>query len=294
MKIKDYFEDYLNYLYLEGRSPKTIREHRRFLYGAVVHSPVADKRINHLKLTDVAYLIESGKMHGEFGSQRAVSVFRCYLHYLHDKGIKLPLDYRDIQVPRSPYKEGVYYTKEELEKIFNAIMTKGTATYFCRLRLRALLEVLFASGMRISEALSLTKEQFYKEIKPRKEAIIKGKGGDQRVVYFTDRSIKWIEKYLAARKDNSPALFVSMKGTPLKVVTAKSDLMRHRKEWGIDKRVHFHAFRRSLATYLIEHGADIKTTQIVLGHKSERTTLKYYVIANKQRAKDVYHQLLDN
>ncbi|MDA2921720.1 tyrosine-type recombinase/integrase [Patescibacteria group bacterium AH-259-L07] len=289
MRIEDKFLDYLSYLRRTGLTEKTVTEHRRFLFGSISHS-VSRTKIKKLKLTDIAKTIEAGKVHGEYGSQRSVVTLRRYLKYLQDTGVRIPFDWRDIKVPQVPEKEKISLTKEELEKIFKNIMT-SSAKPQCRLRMRTLFEVLFSTGMRISEALSLTREQF-KEIKKTKETIIRGKGGDERIVYFTDRAIEWIERNLKARNDDCPALFINTLGRPLIMVTAKSDLLRHRDEWGIPKRVHFHIVRRTLATLLIEGGADMKSTQTILGHRSPRTTLRYYVTVNRKRAKQVHQRIL--
>jgi integrase/recombinase XerD len=277
---------------MKGMSDHTIGEHKRFLFGALSHSKIVNKKIQDLKLTDVASVIEAGRAHGEYGSQRAVVTYRQYLKYLQESGVKLPFDWRDIEVPKVPEKERISYNEKELKRIFKAVMKKGTARKFARYRMRALLETIFASGMRISEALTLTKKQF-KEFSRTHETIIKGKGGEERAVYFTSRAIKWIKEYLKIRKDYCEALFVNESGKPLKMVTAKSDLLRHRDEWGLDKIVRFHAFRRTLATFLIEKGANPKETQHILGHKSERTTLRYYVALDRKKAKNTHQRLLN-
>ena len=283
MKVTNYFSNYLEYLRQKGLAEHTIREHKRFLYGALSHTlPLCDKRIQDLKLTDCASIIESGKNHGEYGSQRAIVTFRQFLKFLKESGIKIPFDWRDIEVPRVPFKEQPVAEP----KILNKIPTKT----LWQLRERTLLEILFATGMRIGEALSLNKKDIdWKS----KEAKVKGKGGDEGMVYFSDRSLEWLKKYLKMREDDYPALFVNQAGKERwSQVSARNYLRKYRKKWEIEKPITHHSFRRGLATYLIEKGADIKATQYLLRHKSERTTLRYYVAVNKKRAKMIHQRIL--
>lgn len=289
MKLKDQFRDYTNYLRQKGYTDHTIKEHKRFLNGALSHAEVvADKDIKDLKLTDVGAVMQAGKRHGEYGSQRAVVTFRRFLRFLQRSGVELPFDWRDIEVPRVPEKEKPYVGIKEFNEFVKAIPLDN----ICRLRTRALLEILFASGMRISEALSLTRDDIDWEKKEAK--IVSGKTRDERIVYFTDRSLRWLKKYLKARKDNCPALFVNQGGTgAMKRATARNYLRNLRKELEVKKHITHHSFRRALATVLIEEGADIKSTQHIMGHKSERTTLRYYAKVNKRRAKKVHRRILE-
>ena len=152
------------------------------------------------------------------------------------------------------------------------------------LRTRALLETLFASGMRIGEALSLRIKNIDWE---KQEAIIRGKGGDERVVGFTERALYWLRKYLKRREDNCEWLFANRSGTGgLKQAAAKYYLRTHQKEWNLDKHITFHTFRRSLATYLMNKKMELKQVQNAIGWKSERTLLRYYACVNKEKARE--------
>lgn len=295
MKIKDKFFDYFEYMKKKGLNEKTIKEHQRFLYGAVSHSSLINKEISSLKLTDTADLIEAGKTHGEFGPQRTICVFRRYLKFLKENGVKIPFDWRDLEIPQVSSKEIIVLDKKELFKVFETfpINHPNIGARRMALCMRTLCEILFTTGMRISESLTLKREQ-WPIIKEKKEIIIKGKNSDERIIYFSDEAIKWLEKYLIERNDNSPAMFVNSYGEELKVVTAKSYLLRFRKKLGeTGKKIKFHTFRRTLATQLFENGADIKSVQVILGHRSERTTLKYYIKANERLAREVHRRILN-
>ena len=126
MVFNSHFDDYLNYLRQRGYTEHSIGEHKRFLCGALSHSDITHKRIGNLKLTDVGAIMESAKVHGEFGPQRAVVTFRRYLKFLQDSGIKIPFDWRDVEVPRVPEKEHTYLTEGELKRLLNAIPVHKT------------------------------------------------------------------------------------------------------------------------------------------------------------------------
>lgn len=283
MKVKDKFRDYLNYLRQKGFNEKTIKEYRHYLLGAVSHAELlSEKELKKLKLTDTASIIESGKTHGVTGARRSMSVFRGYLRFLKESGIKIPFDYRDVKVPTYPHKKQIALEPNELRKI----PTKN----ICDLRTRVLLEVCFATGLRVSEALSLNKADIDWK---KKEAKVIAKGGDEEIVYFTDRSLRWIKRYLRTRKDDLSALFVNGWGTSrLAGSSARNYLLDYRKEWGFDSPITHHSCRRGLATYLAIHGADIKSTQHIMRHKSERTTLRHYIIVGEKRAKKVHRRVL--
>lgn len=289
MRIGDKYSEYLDYL-RKKFTEKTAYEHKRLLLGALSHS-IHDKKISDLKLTDVADIIEAAKVHGEYGPQRSVVVFRRYLKFLKDSSIKLPFDWRDIEVPKVPHKEGVVFTHDELLKIFDSfnLNDKLRSRRLAAWSMRALCETLYGTMMRISEALSLLMMD-WPLIRERKEVIIKGKGGIERPVFFTPRAVEWLGNYLKQRENiksrySSPTLFVNGHGLPLLMCTVKSYFLRNRDKLGLGEKLRSHTFRRTGLTRLLLNGANIKSVQVIAGHKSERTTLRHYVVVNKAQAK---------
>lgn len=287
MQIKDKFQEFIEYERNCGKIEKTIYEHQRLLFGSLSHS-IQEKNINDLRLTDVALIMKAGEAHGEYGPQRSVCVFRVFLKYLHDSGVKLPFDWRDIKLPTVPQKSVEYLTEEELEKIRNCFDTNTLSG----LRTRALIETLYDTGMRISEALSLNREDI--EWEKRETKITNCKTKDQgETVYFTDRSLNWLKLYLLARADNFPPLFASWGGNRLTSCTARNVLRRAVKNLGIKKHIRHHIFRRTMATKLLQNKVDIKTVQTILRHKSERTTLKYYIGIDKDKIKASHQAIME-
>jgi site-specific recombinase XerD len=285
MRVNELFETYLKYLAQKGYAARTIREYKRFLYGPLAKA-IGDREITSLTITDCAKLIEAGKNYGEFGPQRAVVTFRRLMCFVHECGQPTPFDYRDLPVPKVPGKENEYLTEEEMEIVMNAL----DVTTHAGLRTRALLEVLYASGMRVSEAISLNRDDIDFELK---EAwVTNAKSKDREKVYFNDRSLEWVKRYLEFRKDDMPALFVSGRGRMLSC-TSRNYMRVHLSNLGIKKHLKHHIFRKTFVTHLIQQGADISSVQDLARHRSPRTTLKSYAVINKERSKEVHQKILN-
>lgn len=286
MKFKDAFEGFLDYRRRMGRDEKTIGSDMKIVYGTFLHS-IADREIASFKMTDIADIIEAGKAHGEFGPQRSVSTLRKFFQYCDDAGIKTPFDWRDIEMPHVPRKINEYLTKEELTMVLESF----DLTQLHGLRTRALCEILFATGMRISEALSLNRKDINWETK--EAMVVNAKNGDQQIVNFTDRSLLWLKRYLDARTDDQPYLFTAGKGR-MPSVTARFYLRAHTKKLGIKKHIKNHIFRKSFVTHLIEKGADLAMVSSLARHRDVRTTLRFYAAVNKERSKDVHEAIMNN
>ena len=182
------------------------------------------------------------------------------------------LDPVEIKLPRRPPPEVEFLTNEEIERVLAAIDT----TKLTGLRLRALVEVLLASGMRISEALSLDRDS----IDLRKnEARIVGKGNKPRTVFFSDRSLVWVHRYLQRRADDCPAVFATTWNPPRRWPRVDiSPVFRHlRQKAGITKHLTPHLLRHTFCTNLLHNGADITFIKALAGHQDIQTTARYYL-----------------
>ncbi|OHA16860.1 MAG: hypothetical protein A3C79_00845 [Candidatus Taylorbacteria bacterium RIFCSPHIGHO2_02_FULL_45_28] len=279
--LRDYFEEYLTFRAQEGNVSKTLVEHRRFLEGPL-ETAVGHKKVEDLRIIDRAALIEAGKPYGIYGSQRAVVTFRQLCRFLNQRGTKLPFDWRDIETPKVPSKMVDYLTSDEIEKIRNAFNPNSMPG----LRTRSLIEFLLDTGMRIGEACSVNRDDVNFDTH---EIRIKNcKTHEDNVVYFTDRSAEWIKMYLGARRDKHPALFLSGRDRMLPL-TSRNYIRAKTKNLGIKKKIGHHVFRKTCGTYLLQNQVDIKSVQTLLRHKSERTTLRYYIGIDKEKCK-VMHQ----
>lgn len=286
-KLKDYFESFILYKKQKGFTKHTIGEYQRFIKDVLCC--IAEKRLKDLRITDQALIQEYGRRHGYWGELRAVSVFLQFCKYLDDAGEKLPFSINKIKLPHTKDKEQEYLTPEEFEDLMSKLPTT-----FYGLRDRALYELLWSTGLRISEALGIQKSDIFfkeKEIK-----VHTAKGGEGDKVYICERLEYWLQRYLEIRQDSKPFLFVCYYGDcrPLTKIMARKNLANYRKEFGITKKIDHPSFRRGFATNLIENGATIKETQYLCRHRSERTTLKHYVKFDKIKVKDVHHKIFDN
>lgn len=197
------------------------------------------------------------------------------------------LDPHEIQLPPRPKPEVQYLTNPEIERIRN-VVSQHT---FTGLRLRTLIEVLLATGLRISEALSLDRDQFKWETE---EIEVVGKGGKRRTVFLNDECRAWINKWLRLRTDDHPALFVTT-GIPRRL--ARYDISKYfidlRRKAQIDKKLTPHLLRHTYCTNLLHHGADITFIKELAGHTDIQTTAKYYLGVDKQALKRVVKNCLN-
>jgi len=163
------------------------------------------------------------------------------------------------------------------------------------LRDRAILESLFSTGLRIAELVALNREQFT-NIKDKKdlELGIIGKGAHPRTVYFSERALSWVKKYLDTRKDKDKALFIHYRAREDAEarLTARS-IERIVKKYAILAGVPIfttpHTLRHSMATDLLTQGVDLRTIQEFLGHRNIVTTQIYTHVTNK-RLRDIHRQ----
>jgi site-specific recombinase XerD len=201
-----------------------------------------------------------------------LSCLRGFLRYLRDERHLRVLDAEKIKRPRIPQRTVEYLTEEELDLLLDAIPTHT----WNGLRDRALIEVLFSSGMRISEVLALDRAVLEWELR---QAVIVGKGKKERKVYFSEAAIDWLTKYLATRHDEDPAVFVTS-GSPPKRLQAHGTWKRFNRYGqmaGLAKRVYPHMLRHTMATMLLANGCPIGHIRVLLGHTHLATTCRYYL-----------------
>jgi len=155
------------------------------------------------------------------------------------------------------------------------------------LRNKALLILIYASGFRISEALSITK----KHLNNLDFIKIIGKGNKERIVPWVDKARYFIEQYLSKLPYNiqdDDFLFVGRQGKPLQPAVFNRELIKLRRLYGLPEHLSAHSFRHSFASHLLENGADLRSIQELLGHRSLSTTQIYTKVTTK-RLEDVYN-----
>lgn len=214
---------------------------------------------------------------------------RSLLDYFANKNI-LSLPSEKIKLAKdTKEKEVRFLTLEQIEKLLSAPDTSKIQG----LRDRAIMETLFSTGMRISELVSLNREQIkIKSDTNELEISIIGKGGRLRTVYFSKRSIYWLKRYLDKRNDKEKALFINYrsKNKADKRLTPRSiekNIKKYAVLAGIPLTTTPHVLRHSFATDLLSQGVDLRTIQEFLGHKNIAATQIYTHVTSK-RLKEIH------
>lgn len=195
-----------------------------------------------------------------------------------------------VDLAKIPDRTVEYLSREELERLFNSIDNSKLTG----LRNRAILEMLYSTGLRISELTNLNRQNVDLE---HGEFAVRGKGKKVRIVFLSERAKIWLEEYLTARDDNYDPLFLNhgrtrkrdeddldLKGEHRRLTDYTIQEMVRTTAWqaGLTKHVTPHTLRHSFATELLLNGADIRSVQELLGHASITTTQIYTHITNKK------------
>lgn len=214
---------------------------------------------------------------------------RSFLKYLSRNDIRsLPAE--QIELSKAPSRIVSFLEQDELDRILSVPSRESEG--LVALRDKAILELLFSTGLRVSELANLLIDGVYLK---RDEFTVRGKGDKPRVVFLSDAAKVSIKAYLDKRRDASPFLFVShdrAKGGrenagPLTPRSIQRLVERYAKAAGITKRITPHTLRHTFATDLLMNGADIRSVQSMLGHASITTTQIYTHVTN-EHLKDVH------
>ena len=302
--IIEHIPNFLDYCEVEkGLSDKTQENYKRYLnkFTYWLKKTKKENLLPHeLTSEDIwAYRLflsrstdKKGRSLKKISQNYYLIALRALLSYFAVKDIvSLPAD--KIALPRDIRREKTikFLTLDQIEKLLLA----PNINNLTGLRDRAILEALFSTGLRISELVALNRDQFA-NIKDKKdlELGIIGKGGNPRTVYFSERALSWLKKYLETRKDKEKALFihsVSRKNADARL-TARS-IQRIVKKYAILAGIPIfttpHTLRHSYATDLLSQGVDLRTIQEFLGHRSITSTQIYTHVTNK-RLRDIHRQ----
>ncbi|XOB40621.1 MAG: tyrosine-type recombinase/integrase [Candidatus Nealsonbacteria bacterium] len=302
--IIKHIPDFLDYCEVEkGLSDKTQENYQRYLQKFVSwlkRAKKEDLKPHQLTTDDIwgyrLYLSRfkhyKGKPLKKITQNYYLIALRALLGYFTAKDIvSLPAD--KIKLPKDAKKAKTvkFLNLEQVEKLLLAPGTKSPIG----LRNKAILEALFSTGLRIAELVALNKEQFANiENKKGLELSVIGKGGHPRTVYFSERALSWLKKYLETRKDKEKALFInyrSKKGADARL-TSRS-IERIVKKYAILAGIPIfttpHTLRHSMATDLLTQGVDLRTIQEFLGHKNIVTTQIYTHVTSK-RLRDIHRK----
>ncbi len=200
---------------------------------------------------------------------------------------------QNIELPKKGKHLPDVLSIEEIDRIFDAAdPAAATATKFVW-RDRAILETLYATGMRVSELTGLTQGNLL----PEQQLVrVFGKGSKERLVPIGEFALKWIDEYkrrlrpnLVKTKRSNDALFLNFRGAPLSRVSVWQIVINYSRRAGIKKEIHPHTFRHSFATHLLEGGADLRSVQEMLGHADISTT-QIYTHIDREHLKQQHKQ----
>jgi integrase/recombinase XerD len=252
---------------------------------------LGDKQISQIDQNDVLALKSDMLGRGLSISRQVniLSALKKLLQFCQKVKAISALDPSEITFPKRPRNDDVLYLdRDEIDRFVSSIKLKNAdgKIFLTGVRFRALVEVILGTAMRIGEVLALDRDQIdFKE----REARIVGKGGKQRTVFFTERSLDWLQRYLDVRKDQTKALFACQNGRDrLKRADIWRSFEYYRKRAGISKPVRPHILRHTAATWLLFNGCPINHIKEILGHKYLETTCRYYLGLDHRAAKQAH------
>lgn len=261
--------------HLENLKPHQLTEDYLWQYRVWLSRQTGKKNTALKKRTQNYYLI----------------ALRALLNYFADRGI-ISLPAEKIKLAREESEKKIkFLSLDQIEKLLETPDQKNTPG----LRDRAILETLFSTGLRVAELVNLDREQIkIKNETKDLEVSVTGKGNRTRTVYFSERAIDALKKYLVKRNDSEKALFIHYRGPKqsLKRLSTRSVenlVKKYALMAGISVLTTPHVLRHSFATDLLMQGVDLRTVQEFLGHKNITTTQVYTHVTNR-RLRDIHRK----
>lgn len=304
--LHDLFIDFLEYLEIERNvSRLTIRNYRHYLERflgflepqslsptastaskkAILVSEITPEALRQFRLYLSRYEDKDGLSLKRVTQNYHLIAIRSFLKYLTKRGIPTVAP-EMIELGKAESRSIKFLERADVERLLNM----PEISHPEGLRDKAILEVLFSTGLRVSELVSLNRDQINLE---RREFGVIGKGRRVRVVFLSDAAARWLGRYIVSRTDQSKALFVRYSGKKPQADDAGESLrltarsVQRMVEKYVQKarlpiKITPHGLRHSFATDLLSSGADLRAIQELLGHKNVSTTQIYTHITNPQ------------
>ena len=274
-------ESYLDEVWLErGLSENTLAAYRRDLRALAGLLPRPLLEADAIALSDAV----AARFRAGYRTRSSARWLSCvkgfYRHQVHKGRIAVDPS-ADIDAP----KLGRSLPGALSEREVTGLLAAPDVDDPVGLRDRAMLELLYASGLRISELVGLTMASLNL-----RQGVLRvvGKGGKERLVPVGQEALRWIERYVEearpglVRGSPTAALFPSRRGRPMTRQTFWHAVKRYAAQAGIDRAVSPHTLRHAFATHLLNHGADLRAVQMMLGHADLSTTQIYTHIAQRR------------
>ena len=257
-------EEFIHVLNLRGRSETTIENYERFLKHFIAE---LDMEVEDIEVRDIRrFLMKEQKERGNTKStiSTKVSIIKSFFSWLDDERLIEINPASRIEKPKVKNTKRKYLTKEEIEEVREVIE---------KLIDRTLFEVLYSSGIRVSEAVALNWNNI--NFNDKKLRVINGKGGKNRIAPLSIKAIMLLKQYRESRNDASEWVFQSN----FKQRMSKESIERHMRLLGeeadLESRLTPHRLRHSLATHVLNNGAPISVVSEILGHAKVSTTQIY-------------------
>lgn len=288
--------DFLEYCEIERNlSPLTIRDYRHYLEffddwqkeNSLLTKPqdLSVEVVRKFRVYLAHFLSPNGNLPLKKVTQNYyVIALRSLLRYLVKKDLKVVTPDK-IELPKVDSRSLLFLDREQLERL----LAQPDISSDRGLRDKALMELLFSTGLRVSELCRLNRDQINFA---RREFGIIGKGQKPRVVFISDRASLWLQKYLQARTDSYNPLFIRYSGSQdisqaneamrLTTRSVQRAVEKYVREARLPVKATPHVLRHSFATDLLINGADLRSVQELLGHKNVATTQIYTHVTNSQ------------
>lgn len=279
-KDEDFLKIYLSAKKVEGCSEKTLGYYRATIQNTIL---VVDKPVKQITTDDLRLYLDNYQRNGCAGKVTIDNIRRVlssFFSWLENEDYILKSPVRRIHKVRTGKTVKETYSDESLE-----IMRDFAGN----IRDLALIDLLSSTGMRVGELVKLNRNDIDFE---NRECIVFGKGDKERKVYFDARTKIHLQRYLSKRKDENPALFVTLLApfNRLKISGVEIRLRELGRKLNIP-RVHPHKFRRTLATVAIDKGMPIEQVQHLLGHQNIDTTMQYAMV-NQTNVKNSHRKFI--
>lgn len=297
--VSDYILDFIEHLEVEGgRMPKTAENYEFYLNrfvefaGDITPIQITPELIRKYRLWLNRYKSQAkGEELSMITQSYHLIALRGFLKYFSRRNIASMAPDK-IELPKTHRKQVTFLHYDEVIRLLEQIDINDEAG----LRDRSILELLFSSGLRVSELVNLNRDHINTK---RREFMVRGKGQKDRPVFISQSAADWVEKYIDERQDTLVPLFISYSKNvepdttgDFRRLTARSIqrmISKYARLAGITKHVSPHTMRHSFATDLLMNGADLRSVQSMLGHSNIATT-QIYTHVTDAHLKDVYEK----